>query len=149
MPTMGTAHVEVEYEGQQERLPLLVVAGSGPTLLGRNWLRKLTLNWRDIYRMSTDNTLVMSADTLLQRYPELLKSTIGTIHGVKGHFQVDHDAEPRFCKPRNVPYALREKVDQELTRLQDEGIITPVKYADWAAPIVPVLKGKGESANLR
>ena len=117
MPTMGTAHVEVEYEGQQERLPLLVVAGSGPTLLGRNWLRKLTLNWREIYRMSTDNTLVMSADTLLQRYPELLKSTIGTIHGVKGHFQVDHDAEPRFCKPRNVPYALREKVDQELTRL--------------------------------
>ena len=122
-PTMGTANVEVEHQVQKEPLPLLVVAGSGPTLLGRNWLRMFTLNWREIYRMSTDNSSVMSADMILQSYPELLKSNIGTIHGVKGHFQVDVDTKPRFCKPRNVPYALRENVDQELTRLQEEGII--------------------------
>ena len=31
----------------------------------------------------------------------------------------------------------------ELDRLQAEGIITPVKVADWATPIVPVLKKDG------
>ena len=67
---------------------------------------------------------------------------------MKGHLQVDVDAEPHFYKPRNVPYVLREKEDQELTRLQEEGIIEPVKFADWAVPIVPVLKGNGESVRI-
>ena len=32
------------------------------------------------------------------------------------------------------------KVEQELTRLQQQGIISPVNFSSWAAPIVPVLK---------
>jgi len=62
MPTMGTVNVDVEYQGEKGRLPLLVVAGSGPTLLGKIWLRMFTLNWREIYRMSTSCNLVMSVD---------------------------------------------------------------------------------------
>ncbi|XP_038646334.1 uncharacterized protein K02A2.6-like, partial [Scyliorhinus canicula] len=41
---------------------------------------------------------------------------------------------------RPVPYALLEKVEGELTRLETLGIIRPVRFADWAAPIVPVIK---------
>jgi hypothetical protein len=37
---------------------------------------------------------------------------------------------------KNVPYALRENVEKELERLQEEGTIEPVQFADWAAPIV-------------
>ena len=43
-----------------------------------------------------------------------------------------------------VPYAMRDKVEQELTRLQKQGVIEPVRFADWAAPVVPVVKGDGE-----
>ena len=42
-----------------------------------------------------------------------------------------------------MSYFLREKVDKELQRLQDQGIISPVTFSDWAAPIVPVLKTDG------
>ena len=31
-------------------------------------------------------------------------------------------------------------VEKELDRLMAEGIIEPVQFADWAVPIVPVLK---------
>ena len=39
-----------------------------------------------------------------------------------------------------MPYALREKVEQELDWLKREGIIEPVEDSEWAAPIVAVLK---------
>ena len=50
-------------------------------------------------------------------------------------------ATPHFCKTRPVPYALKTKVEEELDCLTAEGIIKPRQFADWAAPILPVLKG--------
>lgn len=36
--------VTVEAKGQQDHVPLLVVAGSGPSLLRYDWLTKLRFN---------------------------------------------------------------------------------------------------------
>jgi hypothetical protein len=47
-----------------------------------------------------------------------------------------------------VPFAIRNMVEEELTRLQNEGIITSVQYSDWAAPIVPVLKADKKSIGI-
>ena len=35
---------------------------------------------------------------------------------------------------------MKGKAEAEIQHLQDQGIISPVKYSKWAAPIVPVLK---------
>ena len=34
-------------------------------------------------------------------------------------------------------------MNQELDRLEKAGVIEPIQFADWAAPIVPVLKRDG------
>lgn len=34
-------------------------------------------------------------------------------------------------------------MDEEIDRLLKEGIVTPVKYSEWAAPVVPILKPDG------
>ena len=47
------------------------------------------------------------------------------------------------AKVRTVPYALRPKVEQGLERLQQAGVIEPVQFSEWAAPIVPVMKKDG------
>ena len=38
---------------------------------------------------------------------------------------------------------MRAKVEAELERLQQAGVIQPVEFSDWAAPIVPVVKEDG------
>ena len=40
------------------------------------------------------------------------------------------------------------KVEEELERLEKEGIIDPIQFAHWAAPIVAVLKADGKSVRL-
>ena len=45
IPVVGLIRVSVKYEDQESLLPLLIVEGDGPGLLGRNWLSHLKINW--------------------------------------------------------------------------------------------------------
>jgi len=61
---------------------------------------------------------------------------------------IDLSVTPKFCKPRTIPFAIKEKVEAELKKLQDQGVIEPVKFSKWAAPIVPVLKYDKKSIRI-
>ena len=49
IPVVGAIQVHVAYQGQTAILPQIVVKGKGPTLLGRNCLSKIGLNWSQIH----------------------------------------------------------------------------------------------------
>ena len=78
---------------------------------------------------------------MLDNHKAVFQEGLGELKGYKAKITLDPQATPRFCKARPVPYALKAKVEEELDRLTAEGIIEPRDFADWAAPIVPVLKG--------
>lgn len=46
-------------------------------------------------------------------------------------------------KPAPIPYAYKEKIEQELNRLESTGIITKVENSKWGTPLVPVIKVDG------
>ena len=68
---------------------------------------------------------------------------LGTYRGDPARFSVDQSIAPRFFKARPVPWAYRSRVDEEIDCLGKAGIIRPIDSSDWAAPVVPVLKGDG------
>ena len=68
--------------------------------------------------------------------------------GYKAKIVVDPNVTPQYFKPRPVPYAMKKKVEEELERLQKEGLEEPVQFADWAALIVPLLKSDGKSVRI-
>lgn len=70
----------------------------------------------------------------------MFRDELGTLKGMTVKLHVDPEATPRFFKPRSVPYAMKGKVEEELGRLQKLGIIEPVQFSRWVAPIVPGLK---------
>ncbi|XP_062513104.1 uncharacterized protein K02A2.6-like [Corticium candelabrum] len=75
-----------------------------------------------------------------KRYPQLFEKGIGTLNGYEARITLRQDAVPKFHRPRPVPYALHSKVDEELDRLQQEGIIRQINRSEWASPIVIVRK---------
>ena len=48
----GSVNVEVEYQKQKQILPLTVVPGKTQSLLGRNWLQKVKLDWQKLFSLS-------------------------------------------------------------------------------------------------
>ena len=137
IPVVGCCYVNnLEYNGQTtSELPLIIVEGSGPSLFGRDWLAHIRLDWKQIYHVHT-----LPLQGVLQQHSSIFEEGLGTLKGCEAKIYVDQDAQLKFHRARSVPYALRDKVDEELKRLQEEGTLEPVEIAEWAAPIVPVLK---------
>ena len=46
IPVVGNVDMEVQYQGQQAKLPLIVVEGDGPSLFGCGWLSAICLDWK-------------------------------------------------------------------------------------------------------
>ena len=80
---------------------------------------------------------------VLDQYADLFQPGLGTLKGTTAKIHIRDNARPRFFRMRLVPYVLRDKVSSELERLQKAGVVEPVQFAEWAAPIVPVLNPNG------
>ncbi len=135
IPVVGCCEVNINYKGQSATVPLIVVPGAGPTLLGRNWLAEIRLSWQEIHYVNNN-----SLQSVLDKYPAVFQNGLGKMEGFKAKIHVQPDAKPKFCRARSVPYAMREKVEAELNCLLEEGTLERVEVSDWASPIVPVIK---------
>ncbi|XP_041453560.1 uncharacterized protein K02A2.6-like [Lytechinus variegatus] len=145
----GEIDVEVKYQymNQAMTLTLVVVKTSqhAPPLFGRSWLRKLKLDWKSLI---SDPQYSISVDTdvgtvLQQEFADVFKEGLGKAKGPPASLHLKEGARPKFCKARNVPFALRPAVEEELKRMQEDDIIYPVDYSEWATPLVCIPKADG------
>ncbi len=142
IPVLGERAVTVQYRDQVQQLKLLVVAGEGPSLLGRNWLQVLRLDWRQIGKVALQPT-TSQLDCLLAQHQAIFQDELGTIKDHQATLRVRQDAVPKFFKPRPVPFATKDAIGAGLDRLEADGIIEKVSHSEWASPNVPVPKKDG------
>ncbi|XP_033100805.1 uncharacterized protein K02A2.6-like [Anneissia japonica] len=144
----GSYNVHINYNGQTVSDKLFIVDKGGPPLFGRTWLSKIKLPWHEIFNInySTNNTCGnskthMQVDQLTEKNAELFSERVGLLlKGQKANLHMEVKAMPKFCKAREVHCALRPAGEKELDRLENEGIITPIKFSEWSTPIVPIVK---------
>ena len=105
----------------------------------------MKLNWQEIFYSKVENETQAKPELaeVLKSHSVVFKKGMGTLKGFKATIKVDNQTAPKYWKPRPVPYSLRDKVEKELDRLVDEGIVDQVQYSDWASPIVPIVKPDG------
>lgn len=137
---LGTTEMKVLYGETQLYLPIHVVKCGGPNLMGRDWLSQFEVKLADINVVEPISPLA----SVLEEFADVFSDELGCLKGEPVQLGVPANAEPKFFKARSVPFLLKEKVEKELDRLQAQGIISPVKFSRWAAPIVPVLKKNGK-----
>ena len=136
---VGELSVRVQYGDQTKQLSLVVVSGNGPSLLGRNWLTEIKLNWQQLNKVTKSDL-----HTLFEKYKNIFKEELGTVTSHKAILKVQPEATPKFHKARPVPFAIKETVGKQLDHLEAEGILVKVNHSEWAAPIVAVPKQDGK-----
>ena len=92
------------------------------------------MNWGSIKKISCD------LDNVLTKHKLVFNDELGAMQGTKATLFVKSGSKPKFFKPRPVPHALKGAIEQELDRLESMGVIEKLRYSEWAAPIVPVVK---------
>ncbi|XP_048247554.1 uncharacterized protein K02A2.6-like [Haliotis rufescens] len=143
IPLLGSCSVKVNYGKQSAELPVIVVKGRRVNLFGRDWLRHVRLDWGTILRVDCDDV-----QSILNSHSDVFKEELGELKDTKVKINISIPSQPRFYKHRNMAYALRDKVENELERLEQQGVIKPVQYSEWAAPTVPVLKSDQSSVRI-
>ncbi|KAL4153551.1 hypothetical protein QTP88_001384 [Uroleucon formosanum] len=73
-------------------------------------------------------------------YFSVFRPTLGYYKHKTFDLILKENARPIFCKPRVLPFSLKDSVSKELDRLIAAILLVPVEASDWGTPIVPVVK---------
>ncbi|KFD59948.1 hypothetical protein M514_27867, partial [Trichuris suis] len=136
---LGFCDVNVTFKQNHGTLRLLVSKGNQESLLGLQWFPTLGLSISGVSQVTEDGAV----EDVLREFQDVFSETLGTYTGPKVSLPLDPNVPPKRFKARNVPLAIRSRIEDELDRLLKEGVIEPISNPKWSTPIVPVIKSTG------
>ena len=118
LDVVGEMQCNIVYRGKQYLLPIVVANyNANPTLLGKNWLHQIKLQWGEIFSFSSGDLggAKDQLNDLLSKQSKLFTDNYEGMKGLEAHITMKSDAKPIFVKARRVPYALKEQVELDLS----------------------------------
>ena len=133
LDVVGETTLTLTYKGKSDAQRVFVINNLQHNLLGLPAIKALEV--------------ITGIDAVTQTIPDQYPTLFSGLGTFKGDYTIKlrPDAK-RFClfTPRNVPLPLREKVQKELQRMENLGVISRVeKPTQWCAAMVVVPKPSG------
>ena len=146
---VGVCKKNVTCDEKETVGELYVLPHNVEPILGRGWIRSLNIQINAIEEIKDvdirEDECKRLINGLLEEYIDIFTEEIGKISNHKCSIELhDNKTKPIYMKPRPVPYALREKIEIEIERLEKANIISKIPYCQWGTPIVPVVKKNGD-----
>ena len=80
---------------------MVILPGSAPSLLGRNWLQVLKLDWGQLFRIDDEDNDARSGqrtskelDDILRKYEAVFRKGMGTLKDTSAHIELKEGATP-------------------------------------------------------
>ena len=83
---LDAANVNVSF---QKQLQLLVVGGTGPSLLGHDWLSQIRLNLEELHHIDQSKLILA---TILDKHSKVSREELGMVRDVTAKFHIDPQA---------------------------------------------------------
>lgn len=165
----GYAEVDVNYAHVIKNLKLYVMEpDSFPSLVGRDWLSVLPINWHELFGSNGWNLsgsaksattkefnqiknvdYEASAKALLGEFENLTKEGIGCIPSTEARLElIVEDPSPMYVRARPIAHSIIDITNKELDFLQENEVIQKINTSEWAHPMVVVPRAKGKKVRL-
>lgn len=143
---LGEFECSISFQHSTHNGKCFVSANSNINLMGIDFIEKFNFWDRPLNTICNSIELKDKPEIIndfKSKFPSLFSGKLGKcINKVK--LSIKPNSIPVFCPRRPVAFSMIEKVDEALNRMKNEGILTPVNYSRWAAPIVCVRKPNGD-----
>ena len=127
-----------------------IVDGNFASLLGLETAQKMKLlvvQTQTILSIREDTSSTCDAqkpkftrDAVMTEHLDVFGEGLGRMEG-KGHLQTDPNVAPTVMPPRRVPIALKERLKNELDRLTQRKVISPIQEpTDWISCMIATKK---------
>ena len=144
LPVLGLLTVgdgETSFSVNVTEIPYL-------NLLGREAIRKLKLSVDSLFQdvnnvfdhLPTDASLQERCRKVCDDYPDLFKPELGKLKDFELEVRFKEDSKSVFCKPRTVPFAIREDLVEAYEAGIKRGIWERTQFNADGTPVVPVRK---------
>ena len=87
-----------------------------------------------------DQVLQQACEQLCTEFPDLFKPELGCLKDFQLEVKFKPDAKLVFCKPRVVPFALLDDLNQAYDAGIARGVWKPAQFNSYGAPVVPIRK---------
>ena len=122
----------------------IYVSHRGINLIGQDGQVKLHITVDPSQFVSAVEAPPRNLQEVIKIHDTLFKPQLGCCKAFKATLLLREDAQPKYCKVRKIPFALKPVVGAELDRLEKEQVLEKVTHSDWATPLVVVRKPGGK-----
>ena len=82
---VGMIAVDAQYDRRKFTVPLMIVDGVGPSLVGCDWLKVFKLKWAEICHIGAS----ASHEPVMEQYPEVFQSGLGRVKNMTVKIHLD------------------------------------------------------------
>ena len=87
-----------------------------------------------------DLVLQQACEQLCTEFPDHFKPELGCLKDFQLEVKFKPDAKPVFCKPRVIPFALLDDLNQAYDAGIARGVWKPAQFNSYGTPVVPIRK---------
>lgn len=133
MAPLGKRALNCVYKGQKYKILFEIMKHDAPAILGRAACQRMGMIKR-LYEIEKSSDILKDFEDLFEG--------LGCLPG-EHHIQIDPNVRPVVHAPRRIPVALREKVVEELQRMEQMGVIAKqTEPTEWVNSMVTVVTSK-------
>ncbi|XP_031333813.1 uncharacterized protein K02A2.6-like [Photinus pyralis] len=143
---LGTCNITISFGNKVTIGRLFIVGDDVDSICGRQWIRILDLHKRPLNDLEIHEVTVTQANSdellksFLKEFGDVFDDKLGRIPAMESNLQMLENTAPKFWRARPVPYALKDRVNAEIDRLEAMGVIEKVVHSQWGTPVVPIVK---------